>query len=44
MPLLLHVLPLALLLLLQFRSVSEQLYGTQDFCGFVRQQAVQHIK
>jgi hypothetical protein len=38
-----RVLPL-LLLLLQFRSVSEQLYGTQDFYGFVRQQAVQHIK
>ncbi|WIA10651.1 hypothetical protein OEZ85_010831 [Tetradesmus obliquus] len=28
----------------QFRSVSEQLYGTQEFHGFVRQQAVNHIK
>lgn len=38
-------LPLLLLLLhVQFRSVSEQLYGTQEFHGFVRQQAVNHIK
>jgi hypothetical protein len=28
----------------QFRSVSEQLYGTQEHHGFVRQRAVDHIR